>query len=539
MTPPCADTKITARGAVRTIVRGAPDSMVADGQVAENRFSSDAGRQIVLAVFAAALILVHWGLADFNPEPYGTVPIDGAEVELFAPAGGSPLLIFAVSALLIFGRRKQLASSLGDKAALVPGLALLLLGAALGRWADLTSSPELLIPSLIAWLLALAALLAGMRGLKSIAAPTVFLIFAFPIPAALVNALIWPLQLATATSADWFLRAVGYAPEHLGDFVVLAGHTFHVIETCSGLRTIETLTMAAALYAMLFYRNRWQVIALLLFAPLLAYVVNFARVLSIIFNPYAQWSTVHTLQGVVMLVAGVLVIAGFDNLLERFERNTKTPLKAASAAATLAVKPGLVVALASSLLLAGLCNALVPKWTPLPTPEAPALRLPKKLAGAAPRSLRLNRQFLGSVGIAKWLHREYDYLDSTVRIQILANDRLERRGSLLSAKTAIPKAGFQQLSREVVALPSGAYVDRYYFKSRDRRVLVYHWYEGMASTGIEIVRSTLSLDRGPTRRNQWALSVQFSTEVSNGNRGLAQADARLAGFTEVVRKALE
>ena len=67
-------------------------------------------RETLLLGFAVLMLLLHADLARFEPEPYGTVAIDGNEVELFSPAGGSPLLIFAVSALLFAGRRKRIAA---------------------------------------------------------------------------------------------------------------------------------------------------------------------------------------------------------------------------------------------------------------------------------------------------------------------------------------------------------------------------------------------------------------------------------------------
>ncbi len=498
-------------------------------------------RGIILATLAALILFVHWGLADFDPRPYGTLPIEGPEVELFAPAGGSPVLIFAVVALLLFSRRARLKCALADPPLWVLGIPLLACAATVERWADYVNAPELLVPSLILLLLGAGAVLGGRRGVAAIAAPALFLIFAIPIPAGIVNLVVWPLQLSTAESADALLRVMGYLPDRFSEVIVVGGHAFQVVETCSGMRMIETLVMAGSLYSILFYRRPVQVISILLLAPIFGYGVNLVRVLSIIFNPYADLDSVHTVQGIVMLVVGVLLIAGFDNLLQRLEAKVAaSPPPRLQQVETLApVSWPRPMAVGLLLVVLGLCNQLIPEWQPGSTPEPRAFHLPSELAGSKPRGLKLDRQFLGSVGVTRWLNREYAFQDSDVQIQILADDRLDRRGSLISQKTAVPGRGSVELSHDVVLLTQGVYVDRYLFRSRKQQTLVYHWYEDTASHIEEILRNALVLDRGPTRRNRWALAMRLSTVVTQGAAGISQADARLQGFAEVVRNALQ
>ena len=91
--------------------------MVAHVRVEEKPTPGFDRRNAILAILAGLLSFVHWGLVDFDPEPYGTLPIDSSEVDLFAPAGGSPVLIFAVVAILLFGRRVQIAARHRDAVA--------------------------------------------------------------------------------------------------------------------------------------------------------------------------------------------------------------------------------------------------------------------------------------------------------------------------------------------------------------------------------------------------------------------------------------
>lgn len=500
---------------------------------------------VALTAIAGLLLFVHWGLVDVTPEPYGSVPIDGPEAEFFAPAGSSPFLIFALTAFLLFSRRGQLKRALGQAPLWAVGTTLLACGAAIGRWANYVDVPELLIPGLMLLLLGSGAVLGGRDGLRGLAPPTLLLGFAFPIPATLVNLIVWPLQLSAAASVEAILRVIGQAPVRFGDAIQTGAHLFQVVESCSGMRMIEVLIMTSVLYSILFYRRGFQVMSLLLLAPILGYFVNLVRILSIMFNPYGFFSSAHTIQGVVMLAVGVLLIVLFDRLLVRLEtrwlpapKSLGQPLGTAD---KLAWARPMGVALLLTLL--GVSNLLIPSWQAKPSvavsQEPRALRLPFKLAGSTPKGRKLDRNFLGSVGVTKWLHREYEFLGSNVRVQILTNDRLDGRSSLISRKTAVPGLGHSELSHDVISLGGGGYINRYLYQSRDRRTLVYHWYEGTAGRLEEIWRNTFVLDRGPDRRDHWAVAMRLSTVIAPGLGGTASADLRLQEFAEVIRSALQ
>jgi exosortase/archaeosortase family protein len=309
------------------------------------------------------------------------------------------------------------------------------------------------------------------------------------------------------------------------------------------MRTIEILIMTSALYAMLFYRRPFQVLLLLFLAPILGYFINLVRVLSIIFNPYSAWTSVHTAQGVIMLVIGVLLIVAADRLLEHREANL--PPQAQQHPVETARSPisSRTTGLASMLVILGIGNWLLPTWQPESSSayayEPRALRLPLQLARSTPKGHKLDRGFLGSVGVTKWLHREYDFLDATVGVQILANDRLNGRSALVSEKTAVPGSGQSEVSHDRVQLTGGGYVNRHIYRSRDQRTLVYHWYEGTAGAAMENYQNAIVLDRGFARRNEWAVAMRLSTVVAPGVDGVVLADARLQGFAEVIRASLQ
>ena len=58
---------------------------------------------------------------------------------------------------------------------------------------------------------------AGASAIRVLALPAVFLLFAVPLPAPLLNYLVFPLQIATADITGWFLNGIGFPVYVLGD----------------------------------------------------------------------------------------------------------------------------------------------------------------------------------------------------------------------------------------------------------------------------------------------------------------------------------
>ena len=103
-----------------------------------------------------------------------------------------------------------------------------------------------------------------------------------------------------------------------GDRLILDRGLFAIIETCSGLRSIETLALLAILMIDLFGRRGRHALILLVLSPFVAFLINGLRCLGLIFNPHADIASIHNLQGIAMLLGGVLLLYFVDGLLARF-----------------------------------------------------------------------------------------------------------------------------------------------------------------------------------------------------------------------------
>ena len=489
-----------------------------------------AGTLALLAV-AALLLFVYWGLfADPDTLVAQDANLSATEEILFTPQGGSPGLVFAVAALLLYSRARALRAALTNPAWIFPGVCLVIAASLIGFWAHYVNAPDLMIPSLILMLLGSAALLGGRPAVAIIAAPSVFLIFALPIPAALVNVLIWPLQLATAQSADWILSLLGYQPETWGDIILARGKAFHVIESCSGMGMIHTMIMAGALYSILFYRSRTQVVLVMLAAPAIAYFVNALRVVSIVVNPYATWSSVHTTQGIVMIVVGVLLIAGFDWVLGH-ALSTGAPKKHPEKVPHPIGSTGWrAFSFVFAVLVAlGMTNLFTSPWQPERYPVPRIIQLPNEIAEVPAKSIGKNKNFLGSIGFSNSSNREYVVEGVPVRVSVYSDERIDRRRSLLSPKNGFPGPGWtvEEEGRTELA-PGGGEIDYKVLRSRQRNLLVYSWYEGVGSPQQEILRNAVGLDQSPFRRDQSVLALQISTPILDSREGLEEARLRLA-----------
>jgi exosortase len=487
------------------------------------------------ALLAGLVLFAYRGLISYDPDAELLIA-GGAEGFTFEPAGGSPALIFAVSAWMLWRRRDGLRASFGSTPWGPSGL-LLPIGSMLALWAQYVEAIDLLIPSLSLVLIGLAGLLGGLGGARTILLPALFLLFALPIPAVLVNQIIFPLQLATAEITGEVLHWIGMTALVEGDLIFTKEQIFQVIETCSGLRLMTTLAFSAVIYSDLLYRTRLHMLLLVLLSIGIGALVNVGRVLSIVLNPYSEFAAVHSAQGVVMLVLGVLLMAGVDLVLHRFlPFRTGTPPRVSGG-----VAPRARLAVAGALLLGlGLAPTILPTWVAPGSDWLSIYYFPKDLGGWQSKSLRIDEAFLGSVGFSERIFRSYQNGEDSLAVFVGADTRLGRQRSLRSVKTSFPGTGWVVEERGVLDSPfDDLAIESFVMRSGKKRRIVLHWRQGIDSLRTETLRSVLALDRGPFRRPGRALAVRLEAELRPGLRSRAAAESQLLGFAPLVREALD
>ncbi|MEE3327204.1 MAG: EpsI family protein, partial [Myxococcota bacterium] len=507
-------------------------------------------RLLGLLPLLGAMGLAYQGIFRSHPfEIRSDERVSEAEQFFFSPlANDSAFIIFALTAWLAARRCPRLFETLGRTDALILGS----LGSAFAwttlLWADYTSSPGLATASLSVFLIAGGGLLAGRAGARSMLLPAVFMaLLAIPLSPVLVNAMIFSLQLWTAEVTTALLNLGGVKAFQAGDLILTREATFQVIETCSGFRITHTLIMSAIVYAEIFHRSRRRLALLLLAAPVIGLFVNLIRVITLVLNPKVGVASIHTAQGIVMLVVGVLLLALLDRLFQIGWPDPAHPIRSSDrvpeAQESWMLPRGRVLTLTGGLLVVFFAHLLITPWS-LPARKA-------NLIASMPRSIgpwetnnevsALDPSYLGSTGFSSRILRKYAGPDgSEVELFVGQNDRSGRAMSLVSPKTKTLKAGFYVVEESTLTGDTGsdAVSEIIARDAHGHYWLIHHWYRNVESLPWETARRLLSLERSSLRRPEPALVVRVAT-LTDPDPGNRRADReRLEAFKAVALETL-
>jgi EpsI family protein len=481
-----------------------------------------------------ALLWLLLGIAAYR-ELLGLGPSRGlaleAEAFFFRGSSTSPVAVLALASWLVFRRLGRLRAlpSRGGPAWLVGGL--LAGGGLVLAWSTATRAPDLLIPSLILNGLGLAVLQRGPRAIRVMAVPAAFALFAVPIPAPLLNQVVFALQIATADCTGWLLHALGVAAFVTGDQIIQSDQTFAVIETCSGLRSMQTLTMIAVLLFDLFRRSGLHAWLIVLAAPPVGFAMNGLRAVTLVLNPHSEIVAIHNLQGIAILLGGLLVLYALDGLFSRLlGAGRDSPRLAASERPASWRRAAVVTA---ALAVAAAVSLWVPRWEPPPRIGAGLTQaIDREMDGWQSKPLGIDEAFLGRVGFSERFFRRYQRQGEAVDLFIGLGDRDQRPRSPFSPKTALPGSGWIVEETGTARLEPGELeVDARLVRSRASRRLIFHWYAGTDGLGNETLRTLLAIDSSPLRRPGEAVVVRVSTEVAGpGPAERREAEQRLRQF---------
>ncbi len=487
---------------------------------------------LVLAGFAYRGLLIFGSQADLSRE---------LEEWFFVPTETSPLVVVLLAGWLVYRRSERLQRLTSSPPAWGLALPLLALAVASFAWSLKTLTPHLLAISLLFGGLAVAGIHFGRGGMRVVLFPSLLLLFAVPMPAPQLAEVLYHFQLWTAESTGWLLFAMGKAAFVSGDQVLLAEDHFQVIEGCSGLRSVQTLTMVALLLVELFGRRGWHAVSILLLAPVVAFALNGFRVLALILNPHSEVVAIHNLQGVAILLVGLAILYGVDGLLER--RDETPPDAAADRLAPSAAHARLrtrAAVVGSALAAMCLLSVVLEPWTIAPAEPVLPNDLALEIGHRTARPLKTDRSFLGTIGHRALIDRQYEGDGGDVELFVLVGDIDQRYRSPISPKTVPPGSGWILEARGELDRASALNPSWSVMRAGTRRVLIHHWYEGSAGLGNELIRALGALDASPWHRERDVLAVRLSTEIIGATAGaLEAARARLSSFEGDLDPALE
>jgi exosortase A len=275
-----------------------------------------------VAALAVALVALYWNVVPHLVEQW-------AAEEDYTHG----FLILPISLYIVWEKRQELKKltpepSLAGAGLLALGLFTLLLGA-VGAELFLQRSSLILVLAGLVWLIL------GKAFLSELAFPLAFLIFMVPLPAIVMNAIAFPLQLFAAQSATFCMEAAGVPVLREGNTIVLSNTTLEVVEACSGIRSLQALLALGAIYGYFTQKVAWKRWALIGLSIPIAIVANAFRVagtgfLAYFIGPEAAQGFYHTFAGWIVFAVAFVLLLGAGGLLAKLSDRPAAASKAVS-----------------------------------------------------------------------------------------------------------------------------------------------------------------------------------------------------------------
>lgn len=235
---------------------------------------------------------------------------------------GHAFFVPLVSGYLIWTRRAELNAQKP-----VPnywGLVLVIFGAVQLMLGTLSAQIFIARTAFLLSLIGAVWFLSGTRTLKILAFPLFLLVFMYPIPAIIYARLTLPLQLFASSVAETILNFIGIPVLRDGNVLELASQRLSVVEACSGIRSLLTLSYLALVYGYFFDRKVWMRWALLAATVPIAIAANATRVtLTGIISEYrTDWAHgfFHTVEGWVLFAVAAMLLFLCHQLINRVYR---------------------------------------------------------------------------------------------------------------------------------------------------------------------------------------------------------------------------
>ena len=224
---------------------------------------------------------------------------------------GHGFFVPAVSAYLIWLRRDELLSN--SYRPFLPGLILVVIGGLQLMAATLGVELFLARSAFLVSLVGTVLTLGGWKLVRDLGFPLFLLIFMIPLPAIIYNQITFPLQLLASQIAEHTLSAVGIPVLRDGNILELPSQRLSVVEACSGIRSLLSLSFLSLVYGFFFDAKTWMRWVLLVLTVPIAISANAFRVtvtgiLSEV-NPELASGIFHSLEGwVIFMIALVLLV---------------------------------------------------------------------------------------------------------------------------------------------------------------------------------------------------------------------------------------
>ncbi|MCL5746082.1 MAG: exosortase/archaeosortase family protein [Acidobacteria bacterium] len=159
----------------------------------------------------------------------------------------------------------------------------------------------------------------GARSLRILAFPLFLLFFMVPIPAIIYSQITFPLQLFASQVSASALSFLGIPVLREGNILELASQRLNVVEACSGIRSLLSLSFLSLIYAYFFDKKVWMRPVLLVATVPIAVVANASRVtltgLVSEYNPQLAEGIFHYASGWVIFMVALVILVAFHQFV--------------------------------------------------------------------------------------------------------------------------------------------------------------------------------------------------------------------------------
>jgi len=159
----------------------------------------------------------------------------------------------------------------------------------------------------------------GVRSLRILAFPLFLLCFMVPIPAIIYSQITFPLQLFASQVAASALSFLGIPVLREGNILELASQRLNVVEACSGIRSLLSLSFLSLVYAYFFDNKVWMRPVLLVATLPIAVVANASRVtltgLVSEYNTELAEGIFHYASGWVIFMVALVILVAFHQFV--------------------------------------------------------------------------------------------------------------------------------------------------------------------------------------------------------------------------------
>ncbi len=215
-----------------------------------------------------------------------------------------------VAAWIVWRRRAELAST--PARADWRGLILIVWGMLQMWFGTLAVELFMMRTSFVITLIGVVWLLCGPEILRKLAFPLFLCFFMVPIPAVIYNSLTFKLQLLASRLAENALDILSVPVLREGNVLSLPNQDLSVVEACSGIRSLLSLTFLSLVYGYFFEERTWLRTVLFFSTIPIAIVANGARVtltgVMTQIKPELAEGTFHAASGWVIFMVGMGIL---------------------------------------------------------------------------------------------------------------------------------------------------------------------------------------------------------------------------------------